>query len=97
MDYEARKAQSEEMYKRGLENVNNNTEPKGQKFPCGSRVRITDDLGRFMSHFESGCDATVRYTYAHAYGGDNVESYCLDVDGYGEVAWYEEQQLTLID
>ena len=47
-----------------------------------------------MSHFESGVNATVRYTYAHAYGGDDVKSYCLDVDGRGEVSWYKEWQLT---
>ncbi len=49
-----------------------------------------------MSHFTSDCDATVVHTYAHAYGGDDVKSYCLDVDGHGETSWYDEWQLTVI-
>jgi hypothetical protein len=49
-----------------------------------------------MSHFQGGVNATVKYTYAHAYGGDDVKSYCLDIDNHGEVSWYEEHQLTAI-
>jgi hypothetical protein len=49
-----------------------------------------------MAHFQSGVNATVKNTYAHAYGGDDVKSYCLDIDDYGEVSWYEEHQLTAI-
>jgi len=75
----------------------NRPEPRGQKFPVGSRVRIADDLGSSMSHFQSGVNATVCYTYAHAYGGDDVKSYCLDIDDYGKVSWYEEWQLTAIE
>lgn len=97
MNYQERKALAESIYSQGLDNVKNKTEPKGQKFPCGSRVRIADDLGPCMSHFTSGVEATVKYVYAHAYGGDNVKSYCLDIDGEGSSAWYEEWQLTAID
>lgn len=61
-----------------------------------ARVRIADDLGPMMSHFRSGANATVIYTYAHAYGGDNVTSYALDIDGSGFCAWYEESQLSPI-
>jgi len=96
MDYETRKAQAEGMRKQGLDNVENDKEPEGQKFPCGSRVHIADDLGGSMSHFTSGCDATVLCTYAHAYGGDDFKSYSLDIDGLGEESWYEEGQLTLL-
>jgi hypothetical protein len=96
MDYETRSAQAKAMHETGLGRVKNNPEPAGQKFPCGSRVHIADDLGPHMSHFESGMDATVKYVYAHAYGGDDVTSYCLDIDGVGEVSWYEEDQLTEI-
>ena len=70
-------------------------EPAGQKFPIGTRVRIADDLGRSMKHFPSGCNATVEYTDAHAFGGD-VKSYALIVDGIGSEAWYDESQLTEI-
>jgi len=84
------------MYQMGLARVKNDPIPKGQKFPPGTRVHIAEDLGPWMSHFESGVDATVEYTYAHAYGGDNINSYSLDVDGHGSIAWYYENQLTEI-
>ena len=81
----------------GMERVATTSEPKGQKFPNGSRVRIADDLGDGMSHFQSGVNATVLHTYAHAYGGNDVKSYALDIDGYGHTAWYYEHQLTAIE
>jgi len=87
---------AQQVYNAGLAKVASVPEPKGQKFPNGSRVRIADDLGSAMSHFQGGVNATVKYTYAHAYGGDDVKSYCLDIDGYGEVSWYYEHQLTAI-
>lgn len=83
-------------YKWGMENVKNNGEPKDQKFAIGSRVRIADYLGPHMGHFITGRDATVKYTYAHAFGGNDVQSYCLDIDGYGEASWYKEKHLTSI-
>ena len=79
----------------GLRKVATTKAPEGQKFPIGSRVRIAKDLGDGMSHFPSDKLATVRHTYAHAFGGNHVKSYCLDVDGEGEISWYEEHQLTL--
>ena len=84
-------------YKQGLANVANNPMPEGQKFPVGARVRIVKDLGEYMPHFPSDSLATVEYTYAHAYGGKDVKSYSLIVDGIGSVAWYYEHQLELID
>ncbi len=30
---------------------------KEQKFFRGQRVRVADDLGEMMEHFQSGCDA----------------------------------------
>lgn len=75
--------------------VSTTPEPKGHKFPRGSRVKIKDDLGQAMDHFPKGKMATVLHTYAHAFGGYDVKSYCLDVDLIGEVAWYEEWQLSL--
>ena len=76
-------------------------EPEGQKFPRGTRVRIANDLGSMMDHFPGkGCNATVMYTHTHAFNARNypagVKSYCLDIDDYGEVSWYEEHQLTEI-
>lgn len=84
-------------YEDGLKRVATTPQPKEQKFPIGARVKIADDLGPTMSHFAKGLTATVQYTYAHAYGGDNVESYSLNVDGLGSRAWYYESQLTLIE
>ena len=87
------------IYNQGLERVKNTPEPEGQKFPVGSRVYIQEDLGESMSHFRSGCFATVEYVYAHAYphNGMDVKSYSLIIDGHGSSAWYEEYQLTLVE
>lgn len=83
-------------YAQAMDNVATQPEPNGQKYPIGTRVRITSDLGVPMSHFPMGVGATVAYTYAHAFGGRDAETYCLDVDGYGRVSWYFEHQLTKI-
>lgn len=91
--YYARRAK--EIYAAGLKRVATTPEPKGQKFPNGSRVRV-GKMPTHMAHFRGECNATVRYTYAHAYGGSDVKSYCLDIDGYGVAGWYKEQQLTAI-
>ena len=90
-------AEASEYYEKGMQRVKDTPEPEGQKFPCGSRVRIADNLGQSMRHFPSSANATVRHVYAHAFGGDNVTSYCLDIDGYGEVSWFHESQLKSIN
>jgi hypothetical protein len=97
MNYEERHTQAQGIYKAGLEKVATTPPPEGQKYAPGTRVRIADDLGPSMSYFTSGANATVKYTYAHAYGGSNVKRYCIDIDGRGEVSWYYEHQLTPID
>ncbi len=91
-----RLAEAEDQYRAAMKKVSKGRIPKGQKFKPGTRVRIADDLGDYMKHFKSGVNATVQYSYAQAYGGDNVESYSLDIDGFGECAWYKEHQLTAI-
>ena len=96
MDYKERQEEATNIYNQGLLKVKNNPPPKGQKFPVDSRVHICKELGGCMSHFKADCNATVMYTYAHAYGGNNIKSYSLNIDGYGKVAWYEEWQLTAI-
>lgn len=95
-DYETRLGQAKAYYQAGLEKVKTTPEPAGQKFAKGTRVQIVEDLGIGMSHFPSGVGAIVAYTYAHAYGGDNIDSYSLIVDDYGSSAWYKEWQLTAI-
>lgn len=82
-----------------MKRVENSNNPEGQKFPKGQRVHIASDLGQFMTHFPNDKDATVRYTYFQAYGGDQekqTKKYTLDVDGVGSVGWYYEHQLTAI-
>lgn len=67
------------------------------KFNPGDRVKISDNLGHYMAHFPFGKLATVKYTYAQAYGSTDARSmqqYCLDVDGIGVVSWYDESQLS---
>lgn len=96
MNHIDRYSQAQATYREGQERVKTTPPPAGQKFLPGTRVRIADDLGPHMDHFEKGKNATVRYTYAHAYGGSNVTGYCLDIDGVGEVSWYHESQLTPI-
>lgn len=84
MNSQERFLQAQGIYQAGLEKVRTTPAPEGQKFPCGSRVLTV------------GCEATVLYTYAHAYWGENVKDYCLDVDGYGVSAWHHESLLTAI-
>lgn len=93
-DYQVYCAGADARFRAAMFRVSTTSPPVGQKFAPGVRVRIADDLGPCMAHFPRGVMATVRYTYAHAYGGKDVDSYCLDVDGEGETSWYEEGQLT---
>lgn len=94
MTYEERAAEAKSYYEEGLERVRTTPEPVGQKYHRGARVRIADDLGQCMRFFPSGCLATVEHTYAHAFGGDDVKSYSLIVDGHGSTAWYNEDQIS---
>jgi hypothetical protein len=87
----------QEFYDMSMLRVKTTPEPDGQKFPVGSRVKVADDLGPHMRHFPgAGKLATVHHTYAHAYGGSNVKSYCLEIDSVGSSAWYEEGQLSAL-
>lgn len=70
-----------------------------QKFPRGARVKVADEMPSYMSHFDKGFEAIVQYTYGQKFGGFNTNQYSLiyeTKDGYFSVAWYEEDQLTLI-
>jgi len=96
MNYQDRLNSAKAIYAKGLEKVKSTPEPKLQKFANGSRVKIADDLGGSMSHFRSGVEAEVQYTYAHAYGGDDVKSYSLKFDDGSTSSWYEEWQLTAV-
>ena len=67
-----------------------------QKFPIGAKVHITKNMPPEMSHFQSDKNATVLYTYAQKFWGNNFTSYALEIDNHGFSAWYYEDQLTLM-
>lgn len=68
-----------------------------QKFHNGDLVHIAKDLGPDMSHFTSDVDAIVIGSYSDQYGGRSCGSYTLYLKDGGQVSWYEESQLTLIE
>jgi hypothetical protein len=70
-----------------------------QKFNRGDHVKVADDLGPSMSHFQSGCEAIVIGSYRDQYGGgaNNEKEYTLHIKGGGQSSWYREHQLTLIE
>ena len=77
---------------------NKNVTPKFQR---GSKVAVCKEMPSYMSHFESGFNAIVEYTYAQKYGGDDINSYSLiqldeNDNPINSISWYEENQLTLI-
>jgi hypothetical protein len=68
-----------------------------QKFQRFDHIKIAEDLGSAMSHFKSGVEAIVLYSYKEKYGGrHHAHQYCLYFKGGGQSAWYNENQLTLI-
>lgn len=67
-----------------------------QKFHKGDLIRVADDLGESMRHFEAGCEAIVVGSYADQFGGQNTKDYTIRLKDQGEVSWYHEHQLTLI-
>lgn len=70
-----------------------------QKFHKGDHVKVADDLGPSMSHFQSGCEAIVIGSYRDQFGGSerNERQYTIHIKGGGETSWYDEGQLTLIE
>lgn len=81
-------AQATAIYQQGLEKVRTTPVPEGQKFPPGAKVRIKRD-----EMVREGTIATVEYTYAHAYWGDDVKSYSLKFENGSTMAWFDESQL----
>lgn len=68
-----------------------------QKFQRGDYVKITKDLGVGMGHFTSDCEAIIIGSYADQFGGSDIKSYKIFIKGGGEVSWYHEWQLELIE
>lgn len=72
-----------------------------QRFFAGDRVRITKDMPMSMEHFSCDQEAIVLYSYSDRYGrgcARDDTQICLYLlkDKY-ECAWYDDDQLTLID
>ncbi len=91
MKYQDRLQYAQGVYAAGVEKVRYTPQPKGQKFPVGSLVRIKGGAWRV------GLRAKVEFTYAHAFWGDNVRDYSLLVevkDGkWSSCAWFDESIL----
>lgn len=68
-----------------------------QKFNKGDKVKVDEDLGTSMSHFQSGMEAIIIGSYADKFGGNDTSSYTIYIKGQGEVSWYYENQLQLIE
>ena len=73
-----------------------------QKFKRGSKVHICKDMPKNMSHFKSGFDAIVEYSYAQKYGTDDIKKYAvIELSEFGQPigsnAWYHKDLLTLLD
>jgi hypothetical protein len=69
-----------------------------QKYRKYDHVRVAADLGPYMSHFQSGCEAIVIASYKDQFGGtpSDRHQYTIHIKGSGEVSWYNEAQLELI-
>lgn len=71
-----------------------------QKFNRGDKVHIRKDMPRHMAHFDSDFQAVIMGSYFDLYGGSetrNQQRYAiLRIADSNEIAWYEEDQLTLI-
>jgi hypothetical protein len=73
-----------------------------QKFHHGDLVRIAKEMPDGMEHFPGGgCLAVVLGSYHEEFGheddDDDIMEYSLCIEDVGEVSWYEEGQLTLME
>jgi hypothetical protein len=68
-----------------------------QKFNKGDKVKVADDLGSDMKHFQSGVEAIVIASYSDQFGGSDTQSYTIYIKGQGEVSWYYDHQMELIE
>jgi len=68
-----------------------------QKYNKNDLIRVIKELPCYMSHFECDCEAIVLGTYSELCYGTDIESYSLYIKGRGDVSWYKENQLILIE
>lgn len=70
-----------------------------QRYQKGDLVHVDKVLPCYMSHFIADVDAIVIGSYEDLCGGvasNEPTIYSLHLENEGEVAWYEEKQLTLL-
>lgn len=73
-----------------------------QKFFKGDLVQV-GEMPINMSHFDGNCKAIVIATYTEQHGRSGADPdkeytlFILKKGGRGEVSWYHEHQLTLIE
>jgi hypothetical protein len=66
------------------------------RFKHGDLVKVADDLGEWMAHFQKGCEAIVDYSFADKFGYGDEESYGIFIKGSGTTSWYPGSVLTFI-
>ncbi len=67
-----------------------------QKFKRGNLVHIIE--GSCPSYFEQGVDAIILGSYADFHGSDDIFQYVVMFpDSGGQCAWYDDNQLALVD
>ena len=71
-----------------------------QKFPAYSFVHVCKNMPDYMKHFDSNFKGIVVGTYSQLFGGKNIKDYAIYKIDKGmivqEIAWYEEDQLSLL-
>lgn len=70
-----------------------------QKFKKGDIVKIDSKMPNHMQHFPAGEFAVVGKSYYQEYGGKNENHHygVFRLPSYSYIAWYYEDQLTLVD
>ncbi len=70
-----------------------------QLFHHGDLVRIDKALPGYMSHFTMDRDAIVIASYSDKFGGSmrREPQYTIHIEGSGQVSWYQQSILTLIE
>lgn len=109
MDSEEKLSFATGIYLASKDRVKNTPVPEGQKFLPGTLVRLRDprdsatkldSLQNFLNWQrakdpDEGKIAVVLHTYAHAFGGDDVRTYCVEIEGV-ESAWFDENWLEAV-
>ena len=68
-----------------------------QKFKKYDWIKVAKELDDSMNHFEKDCEAIVIGSYADQYGGENYSDFTIFIKGHGEVSWYNDYDLELIE